>query len=611
MIWTVLAGGLLCFGFAIWTFGPRVLYRYVTGMELDGVRRTNASWRRHGRDLAHGVHHAWRWHYLPRNQRAMWRLGLPALAVLLATSAAYAPAATVTAMQGLGVLAMLVFLHWFWGVIKVYENRHRYIGPLSVVLGARWHVDPAALLPGIVIPEDCRINAEHPAEIVLPEGYREGDKAVEASAKIVARKVRIPVDKMDYEIEWEGDRPKMLVRAQEVPPEFVGFEMAKPYLEQATDTRYFLGLGLRKEPIFIDLNLDSPHIAFSFGSGGGKSTVIRLLAAQVLRQGGKVVILDHAKEGDSHADWVYDDHGNLLPGVEFYTDTEAVHEALISLEEERAKRSRLAHQAKRFKRTPPHFQRIFVVGEELNTGTPMLIDHWKQLRKELKEADGEEQPLRSPALGAMAALVNAGRAQRMNFGAVAQRFDAKVIGGGDVRASFMVRVLARFGEDARRMLIPTVDPKPRSSNHPGRMTLAAESEAEVLQAAYLTAEEAQEWALGGYREVLEQGGVSDLGRDHEINDRAADQQESASEIGTRTPLELPPAEEELEPARKLTLDEAIAEGIVTGKRDTIYRAIQREGFPQDQGRKGTALTYWAHELAELEERRQRRAVSQR
>lgn len=594
---------------------PRVLYRYVTGLELDGVRRTNASWRRHGRDLAHGVHHAWRWHYLPRNQRAMWRLGLPALVILLAVSAVYTPAATWTALQGLGVLAMLVFAHWFWGVLKGVENRHRWKGPLSVVLGGRWRMDPAALLPGIVVPDDCRTNAEHPVEVALPEGYRETDPQVQASAKIIAKKVRIPVTAMDYDIEWEGDRPKMLVRAQEVPPEHFDFEAAEPYLCQATDTRYFLGMGLRNTPCFVDLDQDSPHIALSFGTNGGKSTVVRLLATQVLRQGGRVVIIDHAKEGDSHADWVYDSDGNLLPGIEFYTDVESAHEALISLNEERGRRSKAAHQAKRFRREPPRFQRVLVVMEEMNTGTPQLNDYWKQLRKQLKDETGEDQPLQTPAGTATSALVCAGRAVRMNCIAVAQRFDAKVIWGGDVRGNFMVRMLARFDDQARKMLVPNIDPKPKSSNHRGRMTLASEDEATILQAAYLTADEAREWSLGGYRAVLEQGGVSEDGHDPVIENTRAEQAGPASEVGTRTLLQLPaaPIEPVIEdvPSRKLTLKQAIAEGIVTGSEDTLYRAIKRGNFPEEQGRQGTALVYFEHELAELEERRSRRQVASR
>jgi hypothetical protein len=586
----------------------RVAYRYVTGMELDGVRRTNATWRKRGNDTQEGVRHAWKWHYLPRNQRMMWRLGVPLGVVLLGWSAWYEPTRTWLVVQALLAAGVLVFAHWFWTVIKVYENRHRWVGPLATVLAARWRiVPPSDPTTWIVVPPDCRTNADHPVEIIMPVDRVESERQEAATAKIIARKVGIPVTAMDYEIEPEGEYPKMLVRAQEVPPELVDFEMARPYLEQATDTRYFLGLGLRDEPAWIDLDLDSPHIAFSIGSGGGKSAAIRTIAAQVLRQGGRVVIFDHVKEGASHASWVYDDHGHLIPGVEFYTDTESVHEALISLEEERSRRSRAVHHAKRYKRPLPHFPRIFVVDEEMNSGTPKLLAYWQQLRKDIKAESGEDQPVVSPAMAAKGSLVNAGREQRITFGAVAQRFDAKVIGGGDVRASFMVRVLARFGPDAVRMLIPHIDPKPRSSNYPGRVVLAIENVATTVQFAFLEPDEAQEWALGGYRDVLEQGGVSDLVHDHEIEEVGAEKGESVSDPGTRTILELPPAPE----SRKLTINEALDKGIVTGNYDAVYKAIQRGKFPQDQGRKGTALTYFEHELAELEERRARKQVSSR
>jgi len=591
----------------------RQAYRFVTGAELDGVRRTDATWRRPGRAVIDDSGMVWRWHFLPRGQRAMWRVGVLVTAPLLAWSSWHAPAQTWVTIQALLALAVCVAAHWFWSWIRDVEVRHRYIGPLADVLASRWgFTPPSDPATWVTVHRDSRSNADHPVEITLPQTYKESDRQQEATAKLIARKARISVKAMDYEIDWEGDHPKFLVRAQEVPPEVVPFEMAQPYLEQATDTRYFLGLSIRDEPVFIDLDLDSPHIAFSFGSGGGKSTVIRLLAAQILRGGGRVVILDHAKEGDSHADWVYDDHGHLLPGVEFYTDTESVHEALISLEEERTRRSKVAHQAKRFKRPMPHFQRTLVVMEELNTGTPWLVNHWKRLRKLIKEAEGEEQPLTSPAVSSIAGLVNAGRAQRMNCAAVAQRFDAKVIGGGDVRSSFMIRALARFGEDARRMLIPTVDPKPRSSNHPGRMVLAAESTSKVVQAALLTPEETQEWALGGYRTVLEQGGVSDVEHGAVTTACSSGQQVQGSDRGHRTILELPPAPEPVPQSRKLTINEALEEGIVTGTYEAITKAIRRGGFPVDTGtRKRNALTYWEHELAELEERRARKSATSR
>lgn len=72
------------------------------------------------------------------------------------------------------------------------------------------------------------------------------------------------------------------------------------------------------------------------------------------------------------------------------------------------------------------------------------------------------------------------------------------------------------------------------------------------------------------------------------------------------PVVIPPPSPPTVSGRHVTLREAIAEGIVTGSEDTVYRAIKRGGFPQDRGRRGTALTYLEHELAELEERRARK-----
>lgn len=591
----------------------RLVYRFVTGAELDGIRRTNATWRRKGRQVINDEGFVWAWHHLPRGQRAMWRVGGTTLAVLLAAAYWYEPQQTIVALQGVGVFALLVFAHWFWTTLQTAELKHRYVGPLAEVLSSRWNFTPPAdPTTWITMHRDSRTNADHPVEVLVPADYRESDRQMEQTAKHIARRARIPVDKMDFELAIPGDGPsKLLVRAQEVPPELVDFEMAKPYLEQATDTRYFLGLGVRGEPAWIDLDLDSPHIAFSIGSGGGKSAAIRTIAAQVLRQGGRVVIFDHVKEGASHASWVYDDHGHLIPGVEFHTDTESVHEALISLEEERSRRSRAVHHAKQFKRPLPHFPRIFVVDEEMNSGTGKLTAHWQQLRRDLKAQYDEEHPVTSPAMTAKGSLVNAGREQRITYGAVAQRFDAKYIGGGDVRSSFLVRVLGRFGEDARKMLIPNIDPKPRSSNFPGRVTLAIENEARTVQFAFLEPEQAQEWALGGYRTVLEQGGVSDSEHDEAMASRGAEQAEHGSAAGHRTILELPRASEPIPPARRITIKQAIEEGIITGSYEAISKAIRRGGFPTEHGRIGNSVAYHAHELAELEQRRTRKASMQR
>lgn len=571
----------------------RLTYRYLTGMELDGVKRTDATWRTRGRDLRHGVHDAWPWHYLPRAQRCAWRNGLTVGFFVLCYTAVVAPSQTWVGVQAIAVLAFAVFLHWMWNRLQGFRTKHRWIGPLSVVLGKRWNVDPLALVPGITVPADCRTNADHPVEVILPADYREPDRQQEASAKLIARKVKIPVTAMDFEIDHEGDHPKMLVRAMEVPPEFVDFDMAREYMEQATDTNLFLGFGLRTAPVWCDLNQESPHWACSFGSGGGKSTFCRMVAAQVRRQrsDNRIVILDFGKDGDSHADWVYDEHGNLLPGIEFHTTVEAGHDALVELAAERARRSRAAFEAKRYRRPEPDFGRVLVIFEEMNTSIPKLEGYWKDIR-------GTEDPKESPAMTAWGNLVCTGRATKMNCLAVAQRFDAKVAGGGDVRANFMIRILSRFDPSAIKMLIPEIKPAPKSSNHPGRMTLAIGGEAVSFQGVYMTPDETRDWSSEGrpmvidHAEIVSQNGVMPA------QGHAPDLGE-VSESGARALRLVPPVEPVVE---LVTLAAAIEQGLVPGTLDALRKASQKDDFPTAHDHRGGARRnagrYAAHDLAD-------------
>ncbi|WP_433024746.1 helicase HerA domain-containing protein [Actinomycetospora sp. CA-053990] len=462
-------------------------YRFLSGREMDGRRRTNATWRHRGNERTRNDLYAGRWAHLPRGARAGWRLVALAGFLGLLWGWVFRPEATWTALHVFGVLALLVFFHWLWRHLDRATVQQRWVMPLAIALAARWGIssggDPHTWID---VPAGHRSNPERPVRVMLPLDYRERDKQQEESAKLIARKTGIPVREMDWEIDLEGPRSVLVVRAQKVPPELVGFEDAKPYLEQVTPTTLFLGLDTDSSPVWISWALDSPHLALSFGSGAGKSTVVRLLAAQTLRMGGKVIIFDIAKEGGSHGDWCRDADGELLPGIEIYRDVESGHDGLVRWAAERKRRSKA-----RWERTGETFQRTMVVLEELNSTTPELKAYWAKIRE-----TGE--PASSPAVEAIRTIVNAGRDVDMNVIAVAQRFDAAAIGGGAVRSSFMLRVLSRFDEQARRMLIGEItDPKPKSSNHPGRMVLAVGGEATVVQGAFLTPEETVEWATNG------------------------------------------------------------------------------------------------------------------
>ncbi|MFE7618181.1 hypothetical protein [Streptomyces sp. NPDC057496] len=57
-------------------------------------------------------------------------------------------------------------------------------------------------------------------------------------------------------------------------------------------SQVFIGLGTGRQPVGIGLDTGSPHVLVCSTSGGGTSTVLRTLAAQVLHHGGDALILD-------------------------------------------------------------------------------------------------------------------------------------------------------------------------------------------------------------------------------------------------------------------------------------------------------------------------------
>src|SRR5690349_18785880 len=84
----------------------RVIWRFVTGMHLDGHRRTDAGWLRHGQKVMHPTGHASRYAHLPHLYRAGIRWGI---ALVMAGSIAGLLVARTVTVLGLviaGVLAV-------------------------------------------------------------------------------------------------------------------------------------------------------------------------------------------------------------------------------------------------------------------------------------------------------------------------------------------------------------------------------------------------------------------------------------------------------------------------------------------------------------------------
>ena len=232
-----------------------------------------------------------------------------------------------------------------------------------------------------------------------------------------------------------------------------------------------MGLGRRGTVVPVDLHSDSPHIALSIGSGGGKTIAARALAVQVLRKGGLVVVLNLKKSGYN---WT-----RGLPNVCHCKTIDEIAAMLIWLNTERKRREDIAEVSGDIEDVV-HANvgpRVLAIFEEQNLTVPKI-----------KATDPE-------AFEALGDMNFAGRAARMNMVAIAQRYSAKAAGGGDVRATVNARILGRYEKSAWKMLAEQF-PMPAPSNTPGRVQVVTDRVAEA-QMPYTGGQEAHDYALSG------------------------------------------------------------------------------------------------------------------
>jgi len=123
---------------------------------------------------------------------------------------------------------------------------------------------------------------------------------------------------------WSAVGPQMIGRwtIAPQPPRSVCLADIREAIDAASETEIVLGLMAGGVPYTVDLDDDSPHIAVSAGTGAGKSVLAMLAAVQILRRGGRVVILD-----------VKGSHRGArgVPGILHCLRPEEMHEALIDL----------------------------------------------------------------------------------------------------------------------------------------------------------------------------------------------------------------------------------------------------------------------------------------
>jgi hypothetical protein len=150
-----------------------------------------------------------------------------------------------------------------------------------------------------------------------------------------------------------------------------------------------------------------------------------------------------------------------IPGVLYASEAEELHEALLWLDDELLRRSRLVSSAADPDAASAGLTPLVAVLEELTSAYNRLKAYWKSVK-------GPEDPALSPALTALANLANMGREMRVHVLMAGQSLTAKTTGGPEGRESFGARVMGRATSNAWKMLAPQIKPAPVKRLPPGR-----------------------------------------------------------------------------------------------------------------------------------------------
>ncbi|MGY3340995.1 hypothetical protein ACVW0K_007188 [Streptomyces filamentosus] len=462
--------------------------RFFAGEDLDGIRRTDATFLRPGRRV------------IAKNldapvRRSSYRAGWHRLTVRTAALAAAAGSAYAYLTHPAGVTQTLTYgapaallATAAGGVAYRVKGRERrelleeWVEPLHQALadplGVSEHTDPASYLhvPVDFSDDDAEIRIDLPLHLKFNR---------DQVAELVMQKLALQNASFSWRL--AGRDPHLIVKKKDRPPASLGLDDhgVRDLLASVPESAPLIGLGAGKKKVSVDLDHESPHVLISAGTGGGKSTILRTIACQFLHNGAQAHILDFKRISHTWA--------RGIPGVHYCRDIADIHDALIALGAEGHRRIRLAEElGDDVLASDPGLvgPRNVILLEEINATMAQLRRYWEKIRT-------SDDPKTSPAIDALAEILFMGRQVRLHVLLVAQSATARALGGPEMRENFSTRILVRYTMNAWKMLVPEVTPAPKPTRHPGRVQVVLGGTARETQVLNLSEAEARAWAMAG------------------------------------------------------------------------------------------------------------------
>lgn len=470
-------------------------WRFVSGDTLNGKPRTDRTWTHRGttsiREDGRAAH---RIDYLSRWETAGLRWFSSAIAAGTGYAYTQDPTTTIQSLQVSGLAAACSAASWagFRGVDGVLTWRHRseWVWPLHVVLrdllGLPEGTKPRSYLS---IPVDFQDQEGDVIRVDLPATWAGGGDSKMQTQIVQAINSKLGLQDFTASFKFTGRKHELVLRQSPRAPRAVMYAdpEVRKLVEKASEAAPFLGLSHRNVSVAIDLDAESPHLMFSAAPGAGKSELAKAFACQLLHNGGIVVIVDFKRT--SHK-WAYG-----LPNVLYVRSEKDAHDVFIALANEGNRRMSVAEENayREMRGESPLLMgpRIMVIVEEANTMRKRLAKHWAKNKPE-----GEKKN-ESPAVDALGEMLFMGRSQKMHVFMIGQSLTAQTVGGPEMREAFTARILARYTQNAWRMLVPEVSPIPKASRQAGRVQIVLAGSAHETQVVYFTDDEARDYATSG------------------------------------------------------------------------------------------------------------------
>lgn len=269
----------------------------------------------------------------------------------------------------------------------------------------------------------------------------------------------------DWEPHWNFPGYLLEMAPKPQPPEVVRFADLIPEFERCADGQLILGLDQRSELFKMNLEEDDPHIAYSMGTGAGKSVALRNLIAQLIRQGATISIVDPKMVSQTVFEGV--------PGVFLSNDPRHVGDMWDTIGRITSVLNERMDAYARDRSARDSWNREVLIVEELNTFADLCVEYWRMV----KPKGGPNKP---PVWGDIAGDLRMGRELKIHVIVVGQRLDSASCGGYGLRDSFGTRVLSRYTWQQWKMLVGT-SPIPRSVKKRGRMIVVAGGEQTWIQ----------------------------------------------------------------------------------------------------------------------------------